>query len=416
MCGRIDKTRTKLGSQALKARIRSPYVGVSEIRQLQECLEFLRTHAQPVPFDDELLHGVDRYRRSNIEISERARSGRTFAVLQLAIRHREVLGELSRGIIFTGTLATRLVGFCSTLIARNPGNYLNELLRDTAEVAAEIAAVASEFGGAPWRVTRQDAQLRGSQAENLRQLVESAAQIDALTAMAAFGQGLDFCIPELVDGNLHFEAVGLWHPLLAKPIGNAVRLDGDSHVIFLTGPNMAGKTTFLKSVGVAQVLAQVGLLVPAKALRFTPVEAVFTAINTSDDIGRGVSYYLAEVQRVRQAAQLLADGRRALVLLDEAFRGTNVLDATEATRSVICACARLTDSSFIFASHLAELGPELGACGVALRAFSGDVRDGVPVYEYRMHEGVSDQRLGLLLLKQERVLDLLAEAAQGKAS
>lgn len=412
VCARIDSTRTRLGSQALKARLRHPFVETREIVSVQQDLAFLRTHGSVLPFDDELLHGADRYARSRIDVVDWGRPGARVAALRLACRHPDVVAELSRGLVFATSLANLVQDHCRKLLARSPGGGLELLLRGAAAAANEVTTGSAGSGGSAWTVFRRDARLRGRSAESLRHLVAAAAELDALASMAAFGDDGACCEPEVTGDEPRFVARGLYHPLLSHPVGNGIELDRESHVVFLTGPNMAGKTTFLKSVGLAQVLAQAGLLAPAQALRLVPVEAVFTAMNTADDLSAGISYYLAEVRRMRQAAELLAGGRRALVLVDEAFRGTNVLDATDATRLVIGACAGLTDSTFVFASHLSELASALIPHGVALKAFSGEVRGGVPSYDYRIADGISDQRLGLLLLKQEGVLDLLAEAAR----
>lgn len=115
---------------------------------------------------------------------------------------------------------------------------------------------------------------------------------------------------------------------------------------------------------------------------------------------------------MKQAAELVAGSRRSLVLIDEAFRGTNVLDATEATRLVVAGFGAVGGCTCLFASHLAALGPDLAAHGVVLKSFVGDVRDGVTSFDHRLRDGFSDQRFGLLLLEQEGVLKLLASAAR----
>jgi DNA mismatch repair ATPase MutS len=413
VCGLIDSTRTRLGHQALKKRLLHPYVETGDIRSVQCDLAFLRLNKSPVPYDDELLQGSDRYARSLVEVTDWERPGSRLSGWRRAIRYRDVFAELSRGIVHVTELARRVSDHCLGLLSHSPEGNLERVLRDAAESAHEVVAAAAAGGaGTAWSVVRSDARLRGVARDRMVRLVAAAAELDAMASLAAFGEGSACCLPEVAAGEPRFAAEGLYHPLLAQPVGNAIRLDREHHVVFLTGPNMAGKTTFLKSIGVAQVLAQAGLLAPAQVLRLAPVEALFTALNTADDLTAGVSYYLAEVRRMRQVAEGLATGERALVLVDEAFRGTNVLDATEATRLVIAGFGGVTNSSFLVASHLSSLAPELEARGASLKSFWGEVRGGAARYDYRIADGVSDQRLGLLLLEQEGVLRLLSEASR----
>ena len=181
-------------------------------------------------------------------------------------------------------------------------------------------------------------------------------------------------------------------------------------MVFLTGPNMAGKTTYLRSAALAVFLAQVGMGVPASKARLTPVDVLFTSLNPSDNLRAGLSYFLAEVKRVKAAAEILARGERAFILFDEVFRGTNVRDALEASAEVILGFARAKGSGFIFSSHLIELVEKLRSNpAIRFHCFDGSVVKGVATYSYELKKGVSDQRLGLLLLRQERVPELISQ-------
>ncbi|MBK7772026.1 MAG: hypothetical protein IPI48_16290 [bacterium] len=284
--------------------------------------------------------------------------------------------ELVRGVADAAELARGAGAYCHTLLRGDPDGPLGQLLREVAAAAAAVEAAGRGHGASVWSAVRCDSRLRDTRRADLARLVSGAAELDAMAALASFGVDRGYCVPEVADAEPRFVAEGLHHPLLESPIGNELILGSNGHVIFLTGPNMAGKTTFLKSVGTAQLLAQVGALAPAQVLRITPVDSLFTALNTADDLTAGVSYYLAEVRRMKQAAELVAGSRRSLVLIDEAFRGTNVLDATEATRLVVAGFGAVGGCTCLFASHLAALGPDLAAHGVALKSFAGEIRDG----------------------------------------
>ena len=157
------------------------------------------------------------------------------------------------------------------------------------------------------------------------------------------------------------------------------------------------------------LLAQTGMNVPARRVRLSPVEAILTSLNPSDNLRAGVSYFYAEILRVKEAAELLANGRRCLILFDEVFKGTNVRDALEASAQVILGFARTRRSGSIFSSHLTELAEVLGENrAIRFCRFEGEVRDGRPIFDYRLDAGVSDQRFGLLLLREAQVPELMA--------
>jgi len=192
-------------------------------------------------------------------------------------------------------------------------------------------------------------------------------------------------------------------------VKNPIGIAGTVPVVFLTGPNMAGKTTYLRSAALAVLLAQAGMGVPAQRLRLTPVEALITSLNPSDNLRAGMSYFLSEVLRVQVAAETLAEGKRAFVLFDEVFKGTNVSDALEASAEVIVGFSRARRSGFIFSSHIVELEAALQSNPrVRFEYFEGRLVEGRAEYSYRLHSGISNLRLGLQLLREAGIPELIA--------
>jgi DNA mismatch repair ATPase MutS len=209
------------------------------------------------------------------------------------------------------------------------------------------------------------------------------------------------------------EGTGLRHPVLQAAVPNDVAIAVDEPVMFLTGPNMAGKTTYLRSVGLAVLLGQLGMGVPAQRFRLAPAEVLLSSLNPTDNLQAGISYYYAEVLRVKQAAAHAAAGRKCLVIFDEIFKGTNVKDALEASEVVISRFARSRRGGAIFASHLVELAEPLAATGqVALKCFEGSMSGGRPRFSYELKPGASSQRFGLALLDEAGVPELLDQIDQ----
>ena len=206
---------------------------------------------------------------------------------------------------------------------------------------------------------------------------------------------------------------GLFHPFLGQSaVRNDLQLGDDVRICFVTGPNMAGKSTFLKAVATATLLAHCGCGVPASAMEFPVVGTLFLSVQMTDNLRAGESFYLAEVRRMRALAVALNDHGSAIAVIDEPFRGTNVHDAAEATLAVITRLVAHPHAVVFIASHLAEVVPAISADPrVRLLHFAADVARGEPQFDYQLRPGISTQRLGMTLLRQEQVLELLERSA-----
>jgi DNA mismatch repair ATPase MutS len=176
---------------------------------------------------------------------------------------------------------------------------------------------------------------------------------------------------------------------------------------------MAGKSTFLRSLGVALYLAHLGMGVPAKGFRFTPSQSLLTALNMSDDIHGGISYFRAEAIRMKAVADELRAGRRIVALVDEPFKGTNVKDAMDASWLVLQAFAKAEDCLFAVSSHLIELADTLLATDkVVCGRFEASERENGLDFDFTLRSGVSTQRLGMRVLELEGLVALLRGEAE----
>jgi DNA mismatch repair ATPase MutS len=401
----IDRTRTSVGRRSLGRRLKRPSSDIEQIRETQVAVRFLREHGHVVDFDERSIRPVLHYLRSNIELAADSRVGARVEQAWLAIRYRDLLKEIRDGQAATEALCRHLCAICLRLADRTPPPVIADFAASLHETASSVLdTLGSE------NTVLADRRLRGVLKGPILDAIQTIGELDALASMAASGAELGWCTPTLVESqNFIFEAQGVFHPFVADPVSNPVELSGGEPVVFLTGPNMAGKTTYLRSVALVVLLAQAGMDVPATSARLTPVEALFTSLNPSDNLKAGLSYFLAEVMRVKVAATLLAEGKRSLVLFDEVFKGTNVKDALEASAEVILGFARARNSGFMFASHLAELAHSLDS-NPAIRFcyFDGEILQGSPSYSYALKDGVSDKRFGLLLLRRAEIPELMA--------
>ena len=401
----IDRTSTTRGRAALKARLKSPASDVSSICATQDAVRFFHRHAHLRLFDGSSMETVSRYVQSNIIVESRTDVGASLEKYWLSIRHPDLLREIDVGVTATSGLFTHAARICEVIMTLDPPALVKALANQLEETATAVLRICGSGS-----LLKQDRALRGLTKRQILQALEIAGELDALQSMGTATRELGFAFPDIVEADSFvLDAEGIFHPFLRAAVRNPIRLDGGEPMVFLTGPNMAGKTTYLRTVGLIVLLAQAGMGVPAQRARLSPVEALFTSLNPKDNLRAGLSYFFAEILRVKEAATILADGRRALVIFDEVFKGTNVRDALEASAEVILGFANARQSGFIFSSHLTELVDVLRTNrAIRFCCFDGDIRNGVAEYAYELRKGVSEKRLGLALLHQAQVPQLIA--------
>jgi DNA mismatch repair ATPase MutS len=401
----IDHTSTGLGRAALRRRLETPLTTADQIRDVQAGLAVLEGLTTPLRFNDRVLIAAQAYVRSSVVLSRRTRLGAAIAEAWLRVRYREIHRELVEGQASIRALRASIGRVVETL--DRPG------LPDTLGSAiARLRSIASGIDRAlmPRSLLVSDRLLREGLRDEIPEAVQILAGLDALQSMALAGKSPGWSRPVLVDSEQFLlDVEDAFHPFVEDGTPNPVQLHGGEPLVFLTGPNMAGKTTYLRTVALVVLLAQTGMNVPAASVRLAPVEAILTSLNPTDNLREGISYFYAEILRVKEAAQLLADGRRALILFDEVFKGTNVQDALEASAQVIEGFANASRSGAIFSSHLTELAGVLRE-NPAIRfcQFGGEIVGAHPSFTYRLEPGVSDRRFGLLLLRRAEVPELLA--------
>jgi DNA mismatch repair ATPase MutS len=245
--------------------------------------------------------------------------------------------------------------------------------------------------------------------EKLKQLIEHFSKLDAWYSMAKATQVYGLQFPTFTsDQRPYIAAEGLYHILLQTPVGYHLEMSHENNFIFLTGANMAGKSTFIKSVGLAVYLAHIGMAVPAKSMELTLFHGLLSNIQVADNIVKGESYFFNEVQRIKNTILKINDGQKWLVLIDELFKGTNVQDAMRCSSAVIKGLLKIENSLFILSTHLYEIGDELRPYpNIAFRYFETHVTDTQLSFSYQLKDGISNDRLGYLILQREGVVDMI---------
>jgi DNA mismatch repair protein MutS len=241
------------------------------------------------------------------------------------------------------------------------------------------------------------------------ELIDIYGRLDAWYSMAMAVKEFKLSFPQFIDSpRSAIDAKSLYHILLPAPVAYDVNLEPEKNFLFLTGANMAGKSTFIKSVGAAVYLAHIGMGVPAQHMRLSLFDGILSNINVADNIVKGESYFFNEVQRIKNTIVKINNGRKWLVLIDELFKGTNVEDAMKCSETVIKGLIKIPNSLFILSTHLYEIGESLKMYpNIIFRYFETEVKEEQLLFSYQLKEGISNDRIGYLILKREKVVEML---------
>jgi DNA mismatch repair protein MutS len=261
------------------------------------------------------------------------------------------------------------------------------------------------------QINQLDYFFRVSNKNAFREFLDAAYKIDILQTLSRLVRNEGFTLPEYLSGGSPvFEVEDAIHPLLPSPVSNSFIFSNSSNLCFITGPNMSGKSTFLKTMGVLIYLAHLGFPVPAKKLTTSVFDGLFTTINLTDNLNLGYSHFYSEVKRVKDMVIKISAGRNLFIIFDELFRGTNVKDAYDASLEIISSLAKIRDNLFFISTHILEVAENLADnSSILFRCFESDLIDQQPVYDFKLKEGVSKERIGLLIIKNENIIEILDE-------
>jgi hypothetical protein len=257
----------------------------------------------------------------------------------------------------------------------------------------------------------------GARRAQLERLTADLVDLEALSALAVWSAEQPGCVfPQLLQRDTPWLCIEAGeHPLLphGEAVPNDIALGDGVRVELVTGSNMAGKSTFLRMVMLNTLLAQVGAAVRAGSMQLTPLH-LQANINVSDSLADGKSYFLVEVERVRDMLQVVRDTPFVLTVFDELFRGTNSNERLAASREI----ARLLAAAgglCLLATHdleLTRLVEEEAVEGMAALHFRDEIHDGQMTFPYVAHRGVAAAHNALRLLELTGYPDDLVQRAR----
>lgn len=232
--------------------------------------------------------------------------------------------------------------------------------------------------------------------------IDAISELEALVSIASTAfENPSHTFPTFNEGQPLFRARGLGHPLIPESecVRNDLCLDDHPQVLIISGSNMSGKSTLLRSVGVAAVLAQAGAPVCADALELSPL-AIGASLHVVDSLQEGTSHFYAEITRVRQVVELTEGKRPLLFLLDEIFHGTNSHDRGIGAEAIVKALTERGAIGLVTTHDLALTRvAETQAPTVANVHFEDQLEEGRIAFDYRMREGVVTKSNAIALMR-----------------
>ena len=271
------------------------------------------------------------------------------------------------------------------------------------------------------------------QADGIGRLSYTLAAIDVACGLANLAEDMHYCRPTLCD-DTGFEIAGGRHPVVEQVlkqqdgqsfIPNDCTMSGDSYLWLLTGPNMAGKSTYLRQNALIAILAQMGSYVPADSAKIGLVDKIFSRVGAADDLARGQSTFMVEM--VETAAILHQATEKSLVILDEIGRGTATFDGLSIAWAVVEYLHNISRCRAFFATHYHELTSlksrldALACYAMQVKEWKGDI-----VFMHKIIAGTADQSYGVhvaklaglpetVIARAGEVLELLQQGERGNA-
>ena len=242
---------------------------------------------------------------------------------------------------------------------------------------------------------------------NVPNWFDSIATIDALSSLANFAYNHPaYIFPEPVNDDFEFKTENLGHPLIDddQRVVNNIEITGWNQFEIITGANMSGKSTFLRTIGVNYILAMAGAPVCATKLNFYPIQ-IHSSIRTSDSLVKHESYFYAELKRLKQIIDELEGGKKKLILLDEILKGTNSKDKQAGSIALIEQLLHYK-SAGLFATHdlmLGELANRFPG-QVNNLCFEIEIVDDKMLIDYKLHKGVCKNLNATYLMRNMGIL------------
>jgi len=416
--GRIPKVRAVLGGLSA-SRLTALHIAADELGDLREKIDRTLVPEPPLTLSDGgvIAAGVDK---DLDELRDLSRNSKQY-LAQVETRERERTGIGSLKVKFNSIFGY-YIEISKSNLHLSPADYERKQTLVNAErfTTPELKEYESKILDAQEKIVdierRLFAELRSAiaaEAKRIRQTALALAEVDVLGCLAHIASLRNYCRPNFDEAEKaedvgDLEIVEGRHPVIElqemaagsdRFVPNDLFLDSSAHnIVVLTGPNMGGKSTYLRQAALIVIMAQMGSFVPARAVRLGIVDRVFTRIGASDNVARGRSTFMVEMTET--AAILHTATARSLILLDEVGRGTSTYDGLAIAWAAVEYLHARVRAKTMFATHyfeLTELAEQLS--GVKNYHVSVKEAGGSVVFLRRVEPGAADRSYGIEVAK-----------------
>jgi DNA mismatch repair protein MutS len=398
-----NSAHTRGGEEALKALFRGPLSDREEIKRRSSIIEHFAVMHAVFPFTGASFAVAEKYLMNSQE-----RSGEN-SHHAASLNEKEMQNGVSAvtGILWATKEFIENKEVTANHAFREERESIAALLADPAFIPALREKPQSKMSFSA--IMAYDILFRVREYAKINKLLSYIYTLDVYISVAQVAVKNKFVFAKALEkGSCTLRLEGVYHPELKTPVANTVAISPNQNLVFLTGANMAGKSTFLRAISTAVYVAHMGFPVAAQSMEFSVMDGIYTTINLPDKLGIGASHFYVEVLRVKKMATELGHGKSLFVIFDELFRGTNVKDAHEATVAVTGAFAGKKTSMFVISSHIVEAAEQLKQKSNIGFWYLPTIMNGtVPEYTYTLKEGVTDDRHGMIIIRNEGILDIL---------
>jgi DNA mismatch repair ATPase MutS len=411
----FNKVITAGGEQLLNKMFQSPMTDPEAINSRSEIFKYFQSKQTNFPFSNEQFSVMENYLSGG--------SAGNYPATLLMLARKKLLAAVVRdeeypkmlsGLQQTITLLNHCKTFVSQLEQTERQHPFFAQLQLTKDILNDPRLPATDHikgtRQSLLQTAKYDHLLRHTMKQELETVMETFYQLDVYTAVAKLAKEKNFSYAKaLPKANNVLSATELQHPNIDKAVANPVAFRQDSNMIFLTGANMAGKSTFMKSFGINVYLAHMGFPVAAKEMQFSVKEGIYSSINVPDNLDMGLSHFYAEVLRVKKVAEEVSKEKDLVIIFDELFKGTNVKDAYDATLAVTAAFGEFRNCFFIISTHIIEAGEVLQTqqANIQMLYLPTIMNGNIPAYTYKLQPGISSDRHGMMIIENEGILEML---------
>ena len=414
----FDYVSTLGGGRKLTEMMSSPSNDIRVLNSRRDCIKYFADNQVHLPLNKNDLDFIEYYLAFNVRAISSGIVESFTRGLSYKFSHNNDYYVVTKGIREVFKLLRIVWEFYNNLLDKDPPPHLVAIAENLKQFFSikgmeKIILAGDDKKLNYFEVGYYDKLFRKQELFAIKVVIKVIYELDVFMALAKAAANNGFCLPEYsTSNNAHVHITDLYHPCIKNAVKNSIQIDHEKNLVFLTGANMAGKSSFLKSLGLAIYLAHIGFPVPAASMKTSVFNGLITTINLSDNIKSGYSHYYSEIKRVKETASKILEHNNMFIIFDELFRGTNVKDAYDASLATITALSKIRNSVFLISTHIVELAAELKQYpNILFRYFASRIEAGKPVFEYKIQEGISEETLGFFIFKNEGILEILENAS-----